>query len=478
MRAKKVQDRACGVAAWSLPVSVSPSCCDGSMTDSVASSSWGGVVREGPRPPVPGEIHERLAVLLGELKAFSAIDVLAAGPDELAELNIGLARAESMVAAQAARAADALRTSAVVAASGYRSPRMWLADQTGASPVSCGRRLRLGRVMREVPEAGAAFEAGEIGGDHLHRLAAARNPRTAPQMAVDGSQLVGWAKELSFAEFDRLLAYWSRLADPDGAERSAADDHAARSAYLVETISGMWAGQQTFDPVTGAIVARELERLERKLFNDDRAAARQRLGRDPTSDELGRTPGQRRADAFAEMARRSAEMHPDARLPRVLFSVLVGQGTFAELCEIETTRHPIPPGALAGWLGEAVFERVLFDGPDRVLGISAQRGFTGALRRALEVRDRGCAELGCTVAAHLCHGDHVFPAERGGPTSEANGQLECDVHNARKGTRPGQRRHIDHDRYLRWLTNDPDPPDPPDPPGTPETPDTPGPDPP
>lgn len=441
-------------------------------------------MREGPRPPVPGEIHERVASLLAEVKGLSAVDTTAADPDELAELNIGLARATSMIEAQAARAADALRTSPLVAAAGYRSPRMWLAHHTGLAPATCGRHLRLGRIMREVPEAGAALEAGEIGADHLHRLGAARNARTAPRLAKDAKQLVAWAKELSYEEFDRLLSYWSRLADPDGAHRSAADDYAARSAYLVETVSGMWTGSQTFDPVTGAIVARELERLERELFDADRAAARERLGRDPTTDELGRTPTQRRADAFAEMARRSASMPPDARMPRVRISVLAGEGTFADLCEIESTRRPIPPSALAGLLHEAVVERVVFDGPDRVLAVSPQRpfatasqpaeeresgpvlaepgpvlaespqrSFTGALRRALEVRDRTCVEPGCTVPAHRCHGDHIIPAERGGPTSEANGQLLCDAHNARKGTRPGQRRPTDPDRYLRWLSH-------------------------
>ena len=43
---------------------------------------------------------------------------------------------------------------------------------------------------------------------------------------------------------------------------------------------------------------------------------------------------------------------------------------------------------LAGWLTEAMIERVVFDGPDRVQAVGHQRAFTGALRRAIEVRDR------------------------------------------------------------------------------------------
>ena len=64
----------------------------------------------------------------------------------------------------------------------------------------------------------------------------------------------------------------------------------------------MWLGQMTLDPISGSIVANELNRLEHDLFEADCAEAKERLGRTARIDELARTSGQRRADALVEMA--------------------------------------------------------------------------------------------------------------------------------------------------------------------------------
>jgi 5-methylcytosine-specific restriction endonuclease McrA len=65
-----------------------------------------------------------------------------------------------------------------------------------------------------------------------------------------------------------------------------------------------------------------------------------------------------------------------------------------------------------------------------VVSVSHRRRFTGALRRAIEVRDRHCAHpSGCEVPAHLCDVDHIVPWSQGGATSQENGRLLCSTHN-------------------------------------------------
>lgn len=262
------------------------------------------------------------------------------------------------------------------------------------------------------------------------------------------------------------MTYWTHHADPDGADQDAAAKRDARNVWITESVSGMYFGKIAFDPISGAVVAAELDRLEEQMFKADWVAARQRLGREPTTDDLDRTTAQRRADALTEMARRSAAMPPDATQPRILLSVLVGAGTFVNLCEIEATRQPIPPGALTGWLDDATFERILFDGPDRIMAVSHRRLFTGAPRRGIQARDRTCQGPGCDVPAPRCHIDHVVPVDAQGPTTQTNGEPLCDAHNALKGTTLGTRTPSDPDHYLRWLHNNndgtttgPDPPD-------------------
>ena len=75
-------------------------------------------------------------------------------------------------------------------------------------------------------------------------------------------------------------------------------------------------------------------------------------------------------------------------------------------------------------------ERVVFDGPDRVTNVGVRRRmFTGATRRAVEVRDRECFHEFCDVPADDCEIDHVEPWAAGGLTVDDNGRPACGFHN-------------------------------------------------
>jgi len=84
----------------------------------------------------------------------------------------------------------------------------------------------------------------------------------------------------------------------------------------------MWFLDGVLDPIKGAIVAGELERIDTELFNADWAEAKARVGDNVGLGDLARTPAQRRADALVEMAKRSASAAPGARRPEPLFSVV------------------------------------------------------------------------------------------------------------------------------------------------------------
>ena len=124
--------------------------------------------------------------------------------------------------------------------------------------------------------------------------------------------------------------------------------------YLEASFAGRWLGKITLDPIAGAIVGGELERLEGELFEADWAEARTELGRDPAVGELGRTPGQRRADALVEMATRSRTAPEGGRRPAPLFSVLVDYPTLAgRVCEL-AQGMAVTPGSLLPWLDAAL----------------------------------------------------------------------------------------------------------------------------
>ena len=191
------------------------------------------------------------------------------------------------------------------------------------------------------------------------------------------------------------------------------------------------------DSIGGAIVDRELRRIEDQQFDADWAEAKARVGEGAVPGDLARTPAERRADAMVEMARRSGAVADGARLREPLFSVLVCYETLAgPICEL-ANGTVVTPGSLVPWLDRAWVERVVFDGPSRVIDVGARRRiFSGATRRAVEVRDQECFHPFCDIPAQRCEVDHVEPYCEGGLTVDANGRAACAFHNRRRHRRP------------------------------------------
>jgi hypothetical protein len=131
-----------------------------------------------------------------------------------------------------------------------------------------------------------------------------------------------------------------------------------------------------------------------------------------------------------ELAERAVAAPVGARIPRPLVTVHVGYETFeGRLCELESGTV-IAPGHLLPLLSRADVERVVFDGPDRIIELGERtRFFTGGLRRVIEIRDRHCTFPGCTQPADECDIDHIIPYTDGGLTVQQNGRLRCPIHN-------------------------------------------------
>jgi hypothetical protein len=68
-------------------------------------------------------------------------------------------------------------------------------------------------------------------------------------------------------------------------------------------------------------------------------------------------------------------------------------------------------------------------GKSEVLDLGRRtRLITPALRRALRLRDRTCAEPGCTLPAKYCDGHHIIHWTQHGPTSLPNLEFRCRRH--------------------------------------------------
>ncbi len=321
---------------------------------------------------------------------------------------------------------------------GARTPAVWLAKQCQIPKADASRQVRRGRMLGHLPASREAWSQGAVSTAHFDVLASLRNGRTEPYLERDEAMLVGEAQRHSFDDFIRIARYWEQHADPDGVEEDDMERRARRDVYLTPSIGGMYLGKMTLDPISGAIVAGELDRLERELFEADWAQAKVELGRDPRVDELCRTANQRRADALVEMATRSKAAPADGRMPAPLFTVLVGYETLhGRVCELaQGGRMVLSPGSLLPWMDQAYVERAVF-GPGRRVEVGiTSRFFTGATRRAIEIRDRECTHEFCHEPAERCQADHIEQFAEGGPTTQENGRLLCAFHNRQRNQRP------------------------------------------
>lgn len=379
---------------------------------------------------MPAPLSDVLHRAADVLAALHDVDLDGVADDTLTEAVLSMQRLRGTLEAAEARVLARWDANGAWRPSGAKTGAAWLAWKQHV-PIGVARqRMRHARAVRDLPAVEEAWRAGEIDRSHVTTLLGARNPRTAAAFDRDHKALVDIARESWFSHFKIVCDRWGLITDPDGAEQSAEGDRAARSLHLSESFGGMWFGKLTLDPISGTIVSETLRSIERELFEADWAEAKARLGREPLVAELSRTPAQRRADALVEMATRARTAPKDGRRPAPLFTVVVGLDTLKGPILELLNRTVLTPGSVVRFLTEADIERIVFDGRSRVLDVGPQRRFfRGALRRAIEIRDRTCFHPTCDEVPERPEVDHVHEAAKGGATTQGNGRWGCGYHN-------------------------------------------------
>jgi hypothetical protein len=381
-------------------------------------------------------VSERSAeVLLKDIAAafadLAALDLTELTEGEVAELAVRAQRVRSMAEAACQRSAGALEASQAWVSDGARSATAWLAWRCKVPRARASAAVVGARSLRSMPGVESALLAGDVTTDHARLLGLAQT--TAPgAFAVDGEQrLLQAAGALSFRQFETAVRYWRHLHAPDDVEDEARRRRHDRRLHCSRSFDGMVVLDAMLDPIGGAIVLRELERLERELFEEDLVEARERLGRDVATTELHRTPSQRRADALQRMAQRSAAKPAGAVEARILLEVFAGHESVDRMCEL-STGEVVTPGEVLPLLDRADVQRVVFDGPSKVIDLGVRRRlFTGATRDAVMLRDRSCVHPTCEVSAERCEVDHIVPYRDGGHTEQSNGRCLCKFHHRR-----------------------------------------------
>ncbi|MEU7781384.1 HNH endonuclease signature motif containing protein [Micromonospora parva] len=194
-------------------------------------------------------------------------------------------------------------------------------------------------------------------------------------------------------------------------------------------------------------------RLRLTATLDTETAGLLRAAIDPLSAPSGpddeRSPGQRRHDALSDVCRlalRTGELPENGGDPAQIVVTTSYDGLTGQLGggTLDTGLH-LTPEAVRRLACDAAILPAVLNGAGQPLDLGRQRRLiTGPLRRALVLRDRGCAFPGCDRPPRWCDAHHIHHWANGGTTSLDNAVLLCGHHH----------RHLHHSDWAVRLAGD------------------------
>ncbi len=365
--------------------------------------------------------------------------------DGLSERVTDLVRLRSLLDGALAAHVREWDTRCLWASDGSKSPTARLARDANCARPTAGAMVKLGRALARMPPTAKALADGTISTDHARRLAQACTDERLQRFLELEGEMIGDAVRLAgdHQAFCTVVAYFEAATDDELHDPTDPDDEPPgvkrrrlERDFRINQVGDGWDLRGTLGTADGAIVANQLQHIYDQLWEADWAAARAEHGDAATDAHLGRTVGQRRADALVEMARRASAYRAGDRIARPLITVIVNESEFTGPIRETFNGIVLSRRDVAEWLTRADFERIVFGPTGKPVDVtSPQRFFTGPMRRAIQVRDRVCAHPTCNVDAERCQVDHIIEHSVGGPTNIDNARLLCPRHNRQ---RPGR----------------------------------------
>jgi hypothetical protein len=282
----------------------------------------------------------------------------------------------------------------------------------------------------EMPETAAALRDGTIGVEHVTKLVTAlREVRgrgqdgDAEAIATAEAILVPLARQSTLEAVGRARSAVLALLDADGAAPEAEREPAQprRECRFSRTREGWLRVSGTLDPESGHL----LEGLMGPL-------AKPRPRNSDTGDVDDRSTAQRQGDALAEiveLAAPSDELSVQGGEQAVVI-VTIPLTALEQRSRRALTELPgVSAEGLRRWCCTAGLVPAVLGTRGEVLDLGrTARLATPAQRRALVLRDRGCAFPGCDRPPKWCQPHHRLPWQYGGRTDLSDLVLLCTRH--------------------------------------------------
>jgi hypothetical protein len=314
----------------------------------------------------------------------------------------------------------------------------WMTSTFNVTPNAAYSQLRTARVLDHLARASAALRLGQLSWAHVRVIcgAAEQWDKTTLDAAEVEFELVNAA---TYMDPRTLHQHWLQMryqADQEAGVAAEEEQRKRRWFAMSETWWGTHKVEGELDAENGALLKTALQAI---------------MGRKARDDE--RTPNERRADAVGELARRQLDAgdlperggeKPHLMLVADLATLRLEPGS--RLAQLNW--GPLVTGQTARRIAEdASITPVLVDGDRNVLHVGRRsRAVPAPVRRALNLRDRGCQGPGCTMPPELCTPHHKRHWADGGASDLPNLELRCDVHHGRL--------HPENDRF-RFTVADP-----------------------
>ncbi len=321
-------------------------------------------------------------------------------------------------------------------AQGALSCAHWLAWRLGWDTATAREKVRVARALGKLPAIDEAFRSATLSYAKVRALTRVATPENE-------GKLLDLALVATGAQLERFCRDYRAATLPD----EPAPTPEERSVYKRVLPGGMVKLELVLEPDEADLILRAVERA--REVRAERAEPEEEPAAADVSAEA-RWPS--RADGAVEVAESFLAGHPVTGSGGERFQVMVhlGQETLGADGEWSATLED------GSRVSAETLRRVACDcglvalgGEGESLNIGRRtRSIPLALRRALLLRDRGCAFPGCTHSKFL-HAHHIEHWLHGGETSLENTALVCNLCRARHKAHYADRRIMPHDERER-----------------------------
>src|SRR5260370_1481389 len=337
------------------------------------------------------------------------------GAEEAEELK-QIFRQLELLALRACGVAARFATKPYYEQQGYVSPIEWIRFECHQTSTIASDVIAVGENLERLPQTVQAVKDGEIGFPHLNTMA-----RTANFIGggFDEVKLLPKARDNSAGKFYYICDHYPPSPDTKAFEAEQTERVENRKLSITTCDDGAVLIKGVFDPEGGAALRTAWEPLARRSGAHDDRSRQKRL-----------------ADAAVELAIHGMDIGaiPQQATQRTHLQVTVPLETLLGMpCapggDLEFSPLPISSKTVERLACDCSVTRILLGSESMVIDVGrAKRTISGAARKALNVRDRGCTWPRCERPASWTSGHHIRHWIHGGSNEPPNLTLLCYRH--------------------------------------------------